>query len=473
MRRAEPRTAGRRRARGQALVLGLVVVVLLAAGMLTTYELSRAIVEKVRLQDAADATAYSLATLEARSLNFVAFANRAQIANYVQMMEAQSLLSSATFGQSVTGILRDVLGAEAPALVGIDEAASGYLDYLDEVVPRYVAAQTTRNYLLFATSLAAVLATAAQVADGGREVALANDPAVRFGAAFDLARAANVAAYLGAFDWRGLPPAASDADRAARERAVAELTNASRYGSGLAAMVTGRPLGAFVLQALGPALEVVPALGAVADGIARATFTGTTKLLRRHGAALPSVGDTARDDTDPAARTDVLAAKDEVGGSLLAGLPGGAGLPLPRGAVVSSPSRSVHCRYAGTLAVRCDPEGGRHDWRGLFGLRGGIAPFLASRGAAADGGSGEPDVWVVLAKNRAGARGPADAWALARAQAYYHRPGAWQESPNLFNPFWAARLAPADVRAVRAGGDAALADELARLLADTLPALVH
>lgn len=450
---------------------GLVVVVVLAAGMLTTYELSRAVVEKVRLQDAADATAYSLATLEARSLNFVAFANRAQIANYVQMMEAQSLLSSATFGQSVTGLLRDVMGPEAPAIVGLDEAAAGYLDYLDEVVPRYVAAQTTRNHLLFATSLAVVLATAARVADGGRDVALANDPAARFEAVFDLARAANAAAYLAAFDWRGLPPVVTDVDRVARERAVAELSNASRYGTGLAAMVTGRPLGAFVLRALGPALEAVPALGAVADGISRATFTGTTKLLRRRGAALPSVEDTARDEPDPTARADVLAAKDEVGASLLAGLPGGASLPLPRGAVVSSPDASVHCRYAGRLAVRCDPEGGRHDWRGLFGLRGGIAPYLAWREAAAGGGSGEPDVWVVL--SRGGEGGAPGAWALARAQTYYHRPGAWQEPPNLFNPFWGARLAPADARAVRAVGDAALADGLGRLLADALPALVH
>ncbi len=30
----------------------------------------------------------------------------------------------------------------------------------------------------------------------------------------------------------------------------------------------------------------------------------------------------------------------------------------------------------------------------------------------------------------------------ARAQAYYHRPGAWAEPPNLFNPYWKARLAP-------------------------------
>jgi hypothetical protein len=32
--------------------------------------------------------------------------------------------------------------------------------------------------------------------------------------------------------------------------------------------------------------------------------------------------------------------------------------------------------------------------------------------------------------------------ALSRAQVYYHRPGAWQEPPNLFNPYWGVRLAP-------------------------------
>lgn len=30
---------------------------------------------------------------------------------------------------------------------------------------------------------------------------------------------------------------------------------------------------------------------------------------------------------------------------------------------------------------------------------------------------------------------------IARAQAYYHRPGSWAEPPNFFNPYWRARLA--------------------------------
>ena len=72
--------------------LAVVAMVVLAVGMYTTYNLSRTVYEKIQLQNAADATAYSLATLEARTFNFIAFSNRAQVANYVQMLEAQSLL---------------------------------------------------------------------------------------------------------------------------------------------------------------------------------------------------------------------------------------------------------------------------------------------------------------------------------------------------------------------------------------------
>ena len=31
---------------------------------------------------------------------------------------------------------------------------------------------------------------------------------------------------------------------------------------------------------------------------------------------------------------------------------------------------------------------------------------------------------------------------VSRGMVYYHRPKTWDEHPNLFNPFWRARLAP-------------------------------
>lgn len=57
--------------------------------------------------------------------------------------------------------------------------------------------------------------------------------------------------------------------------------------------------------------------------------------------------------------------------------------------------------------------------------------------------------------------------ALSSAIAYYHRPGAWNEPPNLWNPFWRATLvAPDDdlAKYVAKAGYAAEADTLKRLL---------
>jgi len=161
----------------------------------------------------------------------------------------------------------------------------------------------------------------------------------------------------------------------------------------------------------------------------------------------------------------------------------------------SDPLRSFHCRLADDSSQRnrqlaiapgcprvaltqpavCDNEGGRHRFSGLgpflsfaisedsnklfgqadfyglahlapsgsrlagveaFGFGGrGTYSWRVGRTASLDG-VGEP-----------GLRGPMPglhAW--ARAQVYYHRPGHWTEPPNLFNPFWKARLAPVERR---------------------------
>ena len=48
------------------MLIAVVGMLALTLGMYTAYSLSRAVYEKIQLQNAADATAYSLATLEAR-----------------------------------------------------------------------------------------------------------------------------------------------------------------------------------------------------------------------------------------------------------------------------------------------------------------------------------------------------------------------------------------------------------------------
>lgn len=76
-------------------VLPLAVVCLFVVSLFLYYAVSsgRLVGEKIRVTNAADAAAYSAATVEARALNFSAYANRAIIANQVALVQALSLAS--------------------------------------------------------------------------------------------------------------------------------------------------------------------------------------------------------------------------------------------------------------------------------------------------------------------------------------------------------------------------------------------
>ena len=75
------RPQGADRQHGQALVLGLFLVFATLAVLLLMFNTGRVVDEKMRLTNAADATAWSVATLEARALNYDAYTNRAIVAN--------------------------------------------------------------------------------------------------------------------------------------------------------------------------------------------------------------------------------------------------------------------------------------------------------------------------------------------------------------------------------------------------------
>lgn len=81
------------RQKGQAIVFMLLTsgvvlllgIFLLRAGIITS--------EKMQLQNAADAVAYSVSTIEARDLNFTAYTNRAMVANEVAIGQMVGLMS--------------------------------------------------------------------------------------------------------------------------------------------------------------------------------------------------------------------------------------------------------------------------------------------------------------------------------------------------------------------------------------------
>ena len=89
--------------RGQALVLGLFFVFATAAVLLLMFNSGRTVDEKMRLANAADATAWSIATLEARALNYDAYTNRAIVANEVAIAQAISLISWMHYFETAVG----------------------------------------------------------------------------------------------------------------------------------------------------------------------------------------------------------------------------------------------------------------------------------------------------------------------------------------------------------------------------------
>jgi hypothetical protein len=95
------------RREGQALVLAAILVLILSIAVLATINLGHNINERVRLQNTADAAAYSMAAMEARAFNFYAFSNRTQVSHYVAAMVWQSMLSFLYF---LEAFFTDALG---------------------------------------------------------------------------------------------------------------------------------------------------------------------------------------------------------------------------------------------------------------------------------------------------------------------------------------------------------------------------
>jgi hypothetical protein len=518
---------------GQALLLGVVALLALSIGMYTSYNLSRSVYEKIKLQNAADSAAYSVATLEARTFNFIAFANRAQVAHYVQMLEAQSLLSSATFVEGYTGwggemshsmgenlkntyriLCIATLGAGCAPFQWIDtmgdtlkslgqalhQSYQGTLrpavDSMDAFVPRYLSLMTSKNQALFAASLMFAVATSTQVTQGGADIALRTDPGARTtGTLTALLNTYNAALYLGAFDFASFNPNASGQANTQARVLMSELVNATRAGGAKSDFLISRKpfewLQEFASSMSGSgtngASKVAEKVAPLLEMLAGPNFVGTSKLVSERGgqpAALADTGSHQFNGSDLAAGA-ALVAKDQARAF---------GWD-PFASVISGRQEGQHCRYEATTShwgkwfrlpsilegdrFKCDSDHGRkHLWNDLLNISGGgLQPYLKfspepSLLASAQSFN-QPDVWVWLNKPaesmsllgdvsdlKFSMSRPQEQWsfdgdfdsgqtllpagmnALARAQVYYHRPGAWREPPNFFNPYWGARLAP-------------------------------
>lgn len=93
---------GRRGSRGQsgqALIYGLFVLAGGLAALFFLFNAGQLSSEKTKLVNTADAVAYSAGVMQARALNYLAYTNRALIANEVAVAQAVSLVSWARYEQ--------------------------------------------------------------------------------------------------------------------------------------------------------------------------------------------------------------------------------------------------------------------------------------------------------------------------------------------------------------------------------------
>ena len=154
-----------RKQRGQAIVAALIIMVLSVAGLVLMYNTGQATSEKLRVVNAADAAAYSGGVWVARQLNFMAYTNRAMIANHVSVGHFVSFASwvenfeeNAENLDDIGDILQivPVVGTAIEAVTEIiEQVAEAYLEVTEGFGDVYVPAIDLFNRGLYASQVAA------------------------------------------------------------------------------------------------------------------------------------------------------------------------------------------------------------------------------------------------------------------------------------------------------------------------------
>jgi len=91
--------------RGQAMIFVMLFLAAVCLSLVFLYKAGKVTSEKMQVQNAADAAAYSVSIVEARDLNFMAYTNRAMVANEVAIGQLVGMASWATHWSSFESYL--------------------------------------------------------------------------------------------------------------------------------------------------------------------------------------------------------------------------------------------------------------------------------------------------------------------------------------------------------------------------------
>ncbi|MBZ4330684.1 pilus assembly protein [Corallococcus sp. AS-1-12] len=490
-----------RHGRGQALVLFSLTLLLLTLMVLGTLGFGMRAKERVEIQMAADAAAYSQAVSTARTFNAIAVMNRAQIAHMVAMAGTQSMISYGSQHYAA----RQASPCAMPSTVwsGLDEAAATQVAQLQGRASTMFRAELAMYNTLVGTHLAGQKLTKhiAREINGELEA----PPA---GANKSLAEVSGGSSTGTSFEQfqeqerTGGVPDSSGAVALAGGQSTVNLnatmgslgwtwvhnraSGSAGFGSGAAAHNPG-------FKRYGSASSM--------DSSTYETISGRNSWAHDHGRAVVV---TCPDGTVvPGAATDAWVMSDELQSKQDQHVYGAGKPPPGQGAENNTTVDERHTLGACNVCPGIWPHAVGFNAGHLNGARPDENDFgqpklyaMLHRDYASASRRAKPDPWNLLFTfkfanqetefdnaaplGRIQPTGLEDVQrnqvALSAGLAYYHRPrpaaagGGWEEPPNFLNPFWRATLVSTEgarddkpARSLQQAGFTEHADALRRL----------
>lgn len=499
----------RKHEEGQALVLASICMLILTLCVLATVNLSYAATQKIRLQNAADAAAYTTAGYQARALNFMAYTNRTMVVQTNAQMNMFAILTYLAFAAIVFTALGYIpyIGMVFQVIANIVKV---FVKIWDVLLMLLVPIIDGLNWGLGLAQAAVSTAIATQAMTGSTAVATQYNPNYRVTALGDtILRLGSVVTWMNAVKTSVLPLGGSDATSQMNRAFMTEIANSARHQW----TAYGGKQCDFLQGVLIPRRCFTSMLGILSIGKEARTewgsFQGATGLLSvpeqiysvdQFRVEISILGFGIRFVVGPWAKADRKLGGHEAridikplcpGPRILRKLCEKALKPITQPVAQAASLVAADVGFVG--------GGGRHH------LHIGQMPFAQYKPTAAfstriDPGKyfNQPPTLVMLTlpsaelarngrpfmgrfgarlgtltgansnlddKFRAGITGaPRRGWrsetnfqpiderplpfmlpgftAMSAALAYYHRPGDWREPPNLFNPFWGAKLMP-------------------------------
>ncbi|MES2935062.1 MAG: pilus assembly protein TadG-related protein [Pseudomonadota bacterium] len=206
----------RRRESGSVLVYALAMMLAVALVVMMVFNTGQLTSEKIKLHNTADAVAFSISTVEARSLNYMSYTNRAIVANHASMAQMISFVSVMRMADSSVGnisLFADMLTPVMVFIPGLNVAwtafgramnvVKGVTTALTAVLKAVSLAIVEVTYgleqAIFASQIAMAASTIESLPETYVTVLKANDATAHFSALNQTVALAAAASEAGAF----------------------------------------------------------------------------------------------------------------------------------------------------------------------------------------------------------------------------------------------------------------------------------